>query len=69
MCLARVQIEDIKDTMKRCGAMNAIMSGSGPTVFGLFQDEIPARRMLKVLGRRRYSKAFLAKPVERLIQS
>ena len=66
---ARVQIEDIKDTMKRCGAMNAIMSGSGPTVFGLFQDEIPARRMLKVLGRRRYSKAFLAKPVERLIQS
>lgn len=31
-------IEEIKDTMKRCGAVNAMMSGSGPTVFGLFDD-------------------------------
>lgn len=63
---ARVQIDDIKDTMLRCGAMTAAMSGSGPTVFGLFREEEPARRMLKVLGRRRYAKAFLAKPVGRL---
>ncbi len=63
---ARVQIDDIKDTMLRCGAMTAAMSGSGPTVFGLFKEEEPARRMLKVLGRRRYAKAFLAKPVGRL---
>lgn len=31
-------IEEIKDIMKRCGAVNAMMSGSGPTVFGLFDD-------------------------------
>lgn len=25
--------------MKKQGALNAIMSGSGPTVFGLFEDK------------------------------
>lgn len=30
-------IEKIKDTMKKCGAWNALMSGSGPTVFGIFE--------------------------------
>ena len=32
-------IEDIKNTMKSLGALNALMSGSGPTVFGLFEEE------------------------------
>lgn len=32
------QIEEIKQTMKQGGAENAIMSGSGPTVFGIFTD-------------------------------
>lgn len=32
------QIEEIKQTMKEAGAENAIMSGSGPTVFGLYTD-------------------------------
>ena len=31
-------IEDIKDAMKEAGALNAMMSGSGPTVFGIFDD-------------------------------
>ena len=31
-------IEDIKNAMKEKGALNAIMSGSGPTVFGIFDD-------------------------------
>ena len=31
-------IEQIKNVMKEGGAMNAMMSGSGPTVFGLFED-------------------------------
>lgn len=31
-------IKDIKSAMIREGALNAIMSGSGPTVFGLFDD-------------------------------
>lgn len=32
-------IEKIKSHMKSCGAVNALMSGSGPTVFGLFDDK------------------------------
>ena len=32
-------IEEIKQEMKECGALNAMMSGSGPTVFGIFPDE------------------------------
>lgn len=47
--LERVTIEDypiiekIKDAMKEAGAMNAMMSGSGPTVFGIFRDRKTAR--------------------------
>lgn len=32
------EIERIKDQMRENGALNAMMSGSGPTVFGLFDD-------------------------------
>lgn len=32
-------IESIKDHMKERGALNAMMSGSGPTVFGIFDDK------------------------------
>ena len=38
------QIERIKDVMKEEGALNAMMSGSGPTVFGMYDDKILARR-------------------------
>lgn len=36
-------IEKIKDVMKKNGALNAMMSGSGPTVFGIFDDKRKAR--------------------------
>ena len=32
-------IQEIKDTMLRYGAIGSLMSGSGPTVFGLFPDQ------------------------------
>ena len=31
--------ERIKEQMKTLGAVNAMMSGSGPTVFGIFDNE------------------------------
>ncbi|MDO5350021.1 MAG: 4-(cytidine 5'-diphospho)-2-C-methyl-D-erythritol kinase [Lachnospiraceae bacterium] len=31
-------IQEIKDVMREYGAVNALMSGSGPTVFGLFMN-------------------------------
>jgi 4-diphosphocytidyl-2-C-methyl-D-erythritol kinase len=37
-------IESIKTQMKEAGALNAMMSGSGPTVFGLFTSRQQARR-------------------------
>lgn len=36
-------IKRIKDTMKEHGALNAVMSGSGPTVFGIYEDKRAAR--------------------------
>lgn len=36
-------IEEIKTAMKEAGALNAMMSGSGPTVFGIFKDRKTAR--------------------------
>ena len=32
-------VEEIKKDMVRYGALGSLMSGSGPTVFGLFDDE------------------------------
>lgn len=37
-------IAEIREKMMRLGALNAMMSGSGPTVFGLFEDEEAAER-------------------------
>lgn len=36
-------IEAIKECMKKNGALNAMMSGSGPTVFGLFESRTAAK--------------------------
>ncbi len=46
-------IEEIKDAMKKAGALNAMMSGSGPTVFGIFDDKKvakEAKETIKAMG-------------------
>lgn len=46
-------LEQIKNVMKEQGALNAIMSGSGPTVFGIFEEKSRAReagRKIKETG-------------------
>lgn len=46
------EIEEIKTKLKDCGALNAMMSGSGPTVFGIFDDKkkaVEAIDRIKVL--------------------
>ena len=42
-------IQDIKDTLLSTGAINALMSGSGPTVFGLFTDREKAKAAADVV--------------------
>jgi 4-diphosphocytidyl-2-C-methyl-D-erythritol kinase len=37
--------------MMKSGAINAMMSGSGPTVFGLFEDEETARKAYDDMAR------------------
>ncbi len=42
-------IEEIKQCMLQTGAAGSLMSGSGPTVFGLFKEKESAERALKTL--------------------
>ncbi len=42
-------IAEIRDQMLEMGALNAMMSGSGPTVFGLFEDEKSAQKAYEKL--------------------
>lgn len=44
-------IAEIKELMIKSGAVNAMMSGSGPTVFGLFADEKTAQRAYEDMQR------------------
>lgn len=44
-------IDEIKRSLISCGAAGALMSGSGPTVFGLFEDEVTARQAGESLQR------------------
>lgn len=39
----RARVNDIKNVLIQCGALGASMSGTGPTAFGLFDDEGLAR--------------------------
>lgn len=43
------EIAKLKRIMVESGALNALMSGSGPTVFGLFEDEKTAKRAYKAV--------------------
>ena len=49
-------IEEIKNHMKDHGALNAMMSGSGPTVFGLFDDKRTAEYACEALKESRLAK-------------
>ena len=54
----------IKDRLLELGALNAAMSGSGPTVFGVFRNERTARQAAEVL-KRTYAQTYLAEPVKK----
>ena len=63
---AHPQIDAIKQTMKDCGAKNALMSGSGPTVFGLFDDKAKAIRAKEELrAGRKARQIYLTKAFNR----
>ena len=43
------EVERIKEQMKALGAVNAMMSGSGPTAFGIFDNEEKAQKACQKL--------------------
>ena len=58
------EIEILKDIMKEQGALNAIMSGSGPTVFGLYEDKAAADKAAAYIGDKGLStEIYVTKPV------
>ncbi|MGM9537733.1 MAG: 4-(cytidine 5'-diphospho)-2-C-methyl-D-erythritol kinase, partial [Candidatus Onthomonas sp.] len=58
----RAVIDEIKNTLIQHGALGACMSGSGPTVFGLFRTEEAAQSAARELGQT-YVETFVVRPV------
>ena len=58
----RSRVRDIKNTLIQCGALGANMSGTGPTAFGLFEDETAAREAYAQLSEQ-YRETYLAETV------
>ena len=56
------EIGEIKNELKQGGAVVSLMSGSGPTVFGLFPSEEDAQRSFLQLGKKYGKNVFLVKP-------
>lgn len=55
-------IQKVKDILKEHGAVNALMSGSGPTVFGIYDDEEKAKQSMDALsGKEFVSRLYLTK--------
>ena len=53
-------IQKVKDILKSNGAVNALMSGSGPTVFGIYDDKEKAKQSMDALsGKEFVSRLYL----------
>lgn len=58
------EIEQIKEVMCAEGALNAMMSGSGPTVFGIFEDKQQGLKARDILRNGTLAKqVYLVKPL------
>ena len=55
------QIELLKNRLTQEGALGALMSGSGSSVFGIFNSRVQAERALRRLGKTDGAEAFLAR--------
>ena len=58
------EVFHIKKRLMELSALNAAMSGSGPTVFGVFAEQETARRAAEVL-KETYQQTYLAMPVKK----
>ena len=58
------EVFTIKNRLMELGALNAAMSGSGPTVFVIFSEQETAKRAAEVL-KETYQQTYLAVPVKK----
>jgi len=56
------EVTDIKNVLTCCGALGANMSGTGPTVFGIFDHESGAKAAHAALSKT-YHDVFLTRPI------
>lgn len=54
------EVQHIKSVMKENGALASVMSGSGPTVYGIYSSEFQAENTVEIL-KSEYSDVFVAK--------
>ena len=52
----------IKEEMNACGAINSMMSGSGPTVFAFFDDMLKSQRCFEKM-KKKYSDVFITRTI------
>lgn len=57
------EVGKVKDMLKACGALETMMSGSGPTVFALFDSEDMCRSALDETEKAGYA-SYMCRPVE-----
>lgn len=60
------QVFEIKNRLLDLGAMASSMTGSGPSVFGIFRDAGPAQAAVEALLQR-FPAAFLCQPVGKVV--
>ena len=58
----------IKERLRELGALNAAMSGTGPTVFGMFRRREEAERAAAVL-KAAYAQTYVAEPVKKFVRA
>ena len=54
-------LKEIKKALLRQGCRQALMSGSGSTLFGIWEDEAEARKAFRALNNRGWGQVFLAR--------
>ncbi len=62
-------IEDIKNCMKENGAINSLMSGSGPTVFGIYDSEEKAEQARGIIREKNLAQqVYVVKPFNQNVE-
>lgn len=64
IAIEHVSVNQIKNIMKKHGALKAMMSGSGPSVFGIFTSESDAANACKVL-KGMGARAKICRPIQK----